>query len=93
MDGCQLRLWKDRRNRPPPVLRDQLGIVAAAVANVESPHLAFGNSAATTEESMGHCQYVGAKDVDLAHTQARMMMSSSAWLPTMNLYGPTAWKP
>ena len=27
------------------------------------------------------------------HSVSRMMMSSSAWLPTMNLYGPTAWKP
>ena len=86
MDGRKARIGQHGRDGASPILRDQLGIVAAAVADIQAPHFAPGNPAAPAEEAVrDRSQHLRAEDIDLAHTQARMMMSSSAWFPTMNL--------
>ena len=47
--------------------------------------LAFGDAAPTAEENVRNlAEKAGTDSVD-AHSIRRMMMSSSAWLPTMNL--------
>ena len=85
MDRGKLRIGKDGTNGTHAILGDQIGVVAAAVADVQPPHLAPGNAAAPAEKAVRNGQEFRPKDVDFAHTQARMMMSSSACSPTMNL--------
>ena len=45
MDRGKLRIEKDGGNGAHAILRDQVGVVAAAVADVQAPHLAFGDAA------------------------------------------------
>ena len=69
----------------PAVAGDRLAIVVAAVADVEARAFADRNAAAPAEEAVRQpAQADRADDLDVAHSAFLMMMSSSAWLPTMN---------
>ena len=72
-------------DRTPPILGDQLWIIAAAVAHVEAPHLALRDAASTAEEAVRQVAKDSRTDDVDGHKLARMMMSSSACSPTMNL--------
>jgi hypothetical protein len=76
---------KNGVDRAAAVLCDQLRVIAAAVTDIEPPHLVLRDAADTPEETMRQaCQDPGTDDFD-GHRLARMMMSSSACSPTMNL--------
>ena len=65
------------------VAGDRLGVVVAAKADVESGALSDGDAAAAAEEAVRElAQTDRADDLD-GQRIFRMMMSSSAWLPTM----------
>ena len=84
VEGRQLGPRKHRRDGETPVLVDGGAIVIASVADVEAPQLPHRHAAAPAEESMrAVAERDRADDLDLAHSVFRMMMSSSAWLPTM----------
>ena len=72
-------------DRTPSILRDHLRIIAAAVAHVEPPHLTLRDAAATAEEAVWQVAQDSRTDDFDGHKLARMMMSSSACSPTMNL--------
>ena len=73
-----------RRDRQPPVAGNRFRIVLAAETDVEPRAFADADPAAPAEEAMGQlAEADGANDLDAAHSVFRMMMSSSAWLPTM----------
>ncbi len=83
VDGGEFCAGQHRLDRTTAVLRDEIGVIAAAVADVEAPDFAFGDAALSTEEAVGNREQVGAQDFDLAHSASFMMMSSSACSPTM----------
>ena len=92
--GRELGAGQHRGDRAPAVLVDRGAVVVAAVADVEPGELAGRNAAAAPEEAVREAAEARrANDFDAAHSACRMMMSSSAWSPTMNSYGPTASKP
>jgi hypothetical protein len=66
------------------VAGDRLAVVIAAVADVEAGAFADRNAAAAPEEAVRElAEADGASDLD-GQRVFLMMMSSSAWLPTMN---------
>ena len=82
--GGERRRRRQSRNGQPPILVDRGPLVIASVTDVEAGKRSGRDSAAAAEEAVrqaaeGH----GPDDLDLAHSALRMMMSSSAWLPTM----------
>ena len=85
VDGREACAGQDGIDRSPAVFGNQLRIVPASVADVEPPHLALRYTATTSEKAMRQMmQQLRTDDFD-GHRFARMMMSSSACSPTMNL--------
>ena len=85
VDGDELGAGKQRRDGRWRLVGDRLRVVVAAVADIEPRAFADRHSAAASEEAMRElAQAVRADDFDAPLTASfRMMMSSSAWLPTM----------
>ena len=82
VDRREFRILQKRGDGEPPIARDCLRVVMAAVTDVEPGAFASGNSPA--EEAVGQAAEADrADDLDAAHSILRMMMSWSAWLPTM----------
>ena len=89
MGGGEFGAGEDRGDRAPPVLIDRGAIVVAAVADVEAGKVAGRDAAAAAEEAVREIAQRRRADhleggLPWAHNIFRMMMSSSAWLPTMN---------
>ena len=83
MDRCELGLGQDCGNGQAPVARDRFAVVPAAVADVQPRAFADRHPAATAKEAVREpVEADGADDLDGQRTFL-MMMSSSAWLPTM----------
>lgn len=81
---CQLRPRENSLNRSSSILGDGVGLVAATGADVQARQNAGRHPAAAAEKAVWCCfQRIGAKDFDAIHNVSRMMVSSSAWLPTM----------
>ena len=86
VNGDKRGPWQHGRDRAAPVFGNSLGLVAAALADIQPPHLPFRDSSAPPEEPVRNgAEQRRAEDFDLAHTAAFMITSSSACSPTMNL--------
>jgi hypothetical protein len=84
MDRDQLGARVERGHGAASVLVDRATIVIAAVPDIEPGQFASGYAPAPTEKAVRQAaEAPGAADVDIAHRISRMMMSSSAWFPTM----------
>ena len=83
VDGRKLRFGEQRGNGEAPVAGDRLAVVVAAEADVEPGALADRDATAATEEAVRElAEAEGADHLD-GQRIFLMMMSSSAWLPTM----------
>ena len=83
VNGGKLRVRVDRRDGEAAVAGDRLAVVIAAEADVEARAFADRNAAAAPEEAVREpAQADRASDLD-GQRIFLMMMSSSAWLPTM----------
>ena len=84
VDCRKLGAWQKRCDGETAVAGDRLAIVVAAVSDVEARAFADRNPAAPAEEAVGQAaQADRAGDLD-AQSAFLMMISSSAWFPTMN---------
>ena len=82
------RTGQNRGDRAAAIFVDRRAVVAAAVTDVEPGELAGRDAAAPAEEAVRDAaERRRADDLDVAHSSLRMMMSSSAWPPTMNVVG------
>src|SRR6185437_16308279 len=85
VDRRELGLGQDGGDGEASIAGNRLAIVIAAIADVEPRAFTDRNSAAASEESMRELAKADRPDdFHAAHSIFRMMMSSSAWLPTMN---------
>jgi hypothetical protein len=84
VDRDQLGARRERGDGAAAVLVDRGTLVIAAVADIEPRQFTFRHAPAPPEKSVRQAtEAAGATDFDGAHSVSRMMMSSSAWFPTM----------
>ena len=83
VNGGELRARKQRVDRSPPVLGDRIAVVLAPVADVKARDLPDRYATPPAEEPVRQgVERRCADDLD-RHSGSLMMMSSSAWVPTM----------
>jgi len=83
MDGGEFGVGQQSGNGEAAVAGDRLAVVTAAIADVEPGAFADRDAAAPAEEAVRElAEADGANDLD-GQRIFLMMMSSSAWLPTM----------
>ena len=84
VDSCKFSVREDRTNCKATITCNRFAIVAAAIADIETSHVADRDPAAPAKEAMGKLpEAYRADHLHLVHSFFRMMMSSSAWFPTM----------
>ena len=85
VDGDEPGAGRDRLDRAAAILGDGVAVVVRAEADIEAGADALRHAAAPAEKAVRDvAQHRRADDFD-AHSFSRMMMSSSAWLPTMKI--------
>ena len=83
VDGRKLRFGEQRGNGEAPVAGDRLAVVVAAEADVEPGAVADGDTATASKEAVRELAEADGADYLDCQRIFLMMMSSSAWLPTM----------
>jgi len=84
VDGRKLGLGEKRGDREPAVAFDGLAVVIATEADVETRAGADRHAAAPPQKAVRELAEADrAGNLDAVQMSFRMMMSSSAWLPTM----------
>jgi hypothetical protein len=84
VDRRELGAFEQGGNGKTPVLVDRGALVIAPVTDVEARKRARRSPSTASQEAVRQtAERDGADHFDRAHSAFRMMMSSSAWLPTM----------
>jgi len=80
----QLGIRQHRGYRSLAILEDRCAVVIASVTDIQAGDIPRRNAAAPTEEPVrNRAEARRADGLDADHSAFTMMMSSSAWLPTM----------
>lgn len=83
VDGRQLRIGKQSGNGKAAVAGNRLGVVAAAIADVQARAVSDRDAAPPAEKAVRKLTKADRADNLDAQRVFLMIMSSSAWLPTM----------
>ena len=83
VDCCERGIGQERGDGKATVAGNRVGLVFAAIADIEARAFANRYAPAPAEEAVGKAAKADRPDDLDAQRSFLMMMSSSAWLPTM----------